>query len=148
MEPTAHSPRTRGRHLIACVAALTMAAGIALPGGASAQRHGVLHYYHGTASNGQYLNLTTGPKSALVSFTRLWERCRPGGIHLLVNPAALLNFASLSKTGSFSRTVRLGGSSTSYKGTVSANSAIVKVDDAGNSLCEGTNVKFKLHLIR
>jgi hypothetical protein len=65
-----------------------------------------------------------------------------------VNPAALLNFASLSKTGTFARTVRLDGSSTSYKGVVKDNSAVVTVDDAGNKLCEGTHVKFKLHLIR
>ncbi len=117
-----------------------------MPGGASAGPS-KLRYYHGTASNGQYLNLTAGPDSALVSFTRLWERCRPGGIHLLVNPAILLNHALLDGDGTFSKTLHLGKELTRYKGTVHANAARVRVHDTGNLLCNGTDITFKLRLI-
>jgi len=137
----------RGR-LTAGVTALAATVALSLPGGASAGASSKLHYYHGTSSNGQYLNLTTGPDSAIVTFTRLWERCRPGFIHLLVNPTALLTHASLGGDGSFARTLHLGNEWTSYKGTVRANSATVRVQDSGNGICEGTDVTFKLQLIR
>jgi hypothetical protein len=136
-----------GRRFGAAVATLAAAVALSAPGGASAGA-GNLHYYHGTASNGQYLNLTAGPDSALVSFTRLWERCRPGFIHLLVNPVVLLNHASLGGDGSFSKTLHVGTESTSYKGVVKANSARVRVQDTGNKICEGTDITFKLNLIR
>ncbi len=137
------------RRIAVALAALVAACALALPGGATAGKS-KLHYYHGTLSNGQYLNLTVSSHSALVSFTRLWEKCHPGGIHLLVNPAVLLNFASLNKHGSFSRTMKLGKLTTTYKGVVKRNRARVTVDDENgqNGLCEGSKVTFHLKKIR
>lgn len=136
----------RGR-IAAIAATAALAAAFSAPGGASGSAS-KLHYFHGTASNGQYLNLTAGPDSALVSFTRLWERCRPGSIHLLVNPVVLLNHAALRGDGTFSKTLKVGTESTSYKGVVKANSARVRVQDTGNKICDGTDITFNLNLVR
>jgi hypothetical protein len=141
-----HHSVTRRRITVA-FAALAATAALSAPGGASGSA-GKLHYYHGTSTNGQYLNLTAGPDSALVSFTRLWERCRPGYIHLLVNPVVLLNHAALKSDGSFSKTLKVGTESTSYNGVVKANSARVRVRDTGNKICDGTDITFKLNLVR
>jgi hypothetical protein len=147
MGNTPNNISARGRRVVAALAALVTAIALSAPGGASAGAS-KLHYYHGTSTNGQYLNLTAGPDSALVSFTRLWEQCRPGFIHLLVNPVILLNHASLDAGGKFSKTLHVGSEWTSYTGTVKANAATVRVKDSGNKICRGTDVTFKLNLIR
>ena len=108
---------------------------------------GALHFYHGTASNGQYLNLTTGPKRPRDLLPPVGA-CRPGFIHLLVNPVVLLNRAPLSPAGSFSKTPapRQRVDQIQRKGQAQLRHRARA--GPGNKICDGTDVTFKLKLIQ
>ncbi len=112
--------------------------------GAAAPAAAAVRAYHGVAGRGQYVTLKLSRNGVKVTAARLWEGCRPGGRHQLVQPNSLSpSPISVDAGGSFRASRRTGGARTRYRGELKPGLVKVRVIDAADGRCHGAKQSFR-----